>query len=152
MGVKVTVVGGGSTYTPELVEGFVTRGDRLPVDELVLLDIDPERLSIVGALAERMLRRVGWAGNLTLTGDRDEALEGADFVIVQLRVGGQAARFQDETIPLRFGMHRPGDHRRRRVRQGVAHGPDGAGARGGDRSSWQPRERGSWISRIRRGW
>ena len=103
MGVKVTVVGGGSTYTPELVEGFVTRGDRLPVDDLVLLDIDPERLAIVGALADRMLRRVGWAGNLTLTGDRDEALEGADFVIVQLRVGGQAARFQDETIPLRFG-------------------------------------------------
>ncbi len=103
MGVKVTVVGGGSTYTPELVEGFVTRGDRLPVDDLVLFDIDPERLAIVGALAERMLRRVGWAGNLTLTGGRDEALEGADFVIVQLRVGGQAARFQDETIPLRFG-------------------------------------------------
>jgi 6-phospho-beta-glucosidase len=92
MGVKVTVVGGGSTYTPELVEGFVTRGDRLPVDDLVLLDVDPERLAIVGALADRMLRRVGWAGNLTLTGDRDEALEGADFVIVQLRVGGQAAR------------------------------------------------------------
>jgi 6-phospho-beta-glucosidase len=103
MGVKVTVVGGGSTYTPELVEGFVTRGDRLPVDDLVLLDIDPERLAIVGALADRMLRRVGWAGSLTLTGERDEALEGADFVIVQLRVGGQAARFQDETIPLRFG-------------------------------------------------
>ena len=103
MGVKVTVVGGGSTYTPELVEGFVTRGDRLPVDDLVLLDIDPERLAIVGALADRMLRHVGWAGNLTLTGDRDAALEGADFVIVQLRVGGQAARFQDETIPLRFG-------------------------------------------------
>ena len=48
MGVKVAVVGGGSTYTPELVEGFVTRGDRLPVDELVLLDIDPERLEVVG--------------------------------------------------------------------------------------------------------
>jgi 6-phospho-beta-glucosidase len=103
MGVKVAVVGGGSTYTPELVEGFVTRGDRLPVDDLVLLDIEPERLSVVGALADRMMRRAGWAGNLTLTADRDEALEGADFVIVQLRVGGQAARFQDETIPLRFG-------------------------------------------------
>ncbi|MEO8423759.1 MAG: 6-phospho-beta-glucosidase [Actinomycetota bacterium] len=100
---KVAVVGGGSTYTPELVEGFVTRGDRLPVDDLALLDIDPERLSVVGGLADRMLRRAGWSGNLTLTGDRDEALEGADFVIVQLRVGGQAARFQDETIPLRFG-------------------------------------------------
>jgi 6-phospho-beta-glucosidase len=103
MGVKVAVVGGGSTYTPELVEGFVTRGDRLPVDELVLLDIDAERLAIVGGLAGRMLRRVGWPGSLVLTDDRDRALEGADFVIVQLRVGGQAARLQDETIPPRFG-------------------------------------------------
>ena len=103
MGVKVAVVGGGSTYTPELVEGFVTRGDRLPVDGLTLLDIDPERLAVVGGLAERMMRRAGWSGKLRLTDSRDEALEGADFVIVQLRVGGQAARFQDETIPPRFG-------------------------------------------------
>src|SRR4249919_3897904 len=103
MGVKVAVVGGGSTYTPELVEGFVTRGDRLPVDQLVLLDIDPERLSVVGALAARMMARAGWSGDLGLTGDRDEALEGADFVIVQLRVGGQASRFKDETIPLKYG-------------------------------------------------
>jgi 6-phospho-beta-glucosidase len=102
MGVKVAVIGGGSTYTPELVEGFVTRGDRLPVDELVLLDIDPERLAVVGALADRMVRRAGWSGSVRLTDDRAEALEGADFVIVQLRVGGQAARFTDETIPLRF--------------------------------------------------
>ena len=102
MGVKVAVVGGGSTYTPELVEGFVTRGDRLPVDELVLLDIDPERLAIVGGLAQRQLRRVGWDGSLRLSGDRREALEGADFVIVQLRVGGNKARFKDETIPLEF--------------------------------------------------
>jgi 6-phospho-beta-glucosidase len=103
MGVKVAVVGGGSTYTPELVEGFVTRGDRLPVDELVLLDIDAERLGIVGALAERMMRRAGWGGHLTLTQDRLEAIDGADFVIVQLRVGQQAARYRDETIPLRHG-------------------------------------------------
>jgi 6-phospho-beta-glucosidase len=103
MGVKVAVVGGGSTYTPELVEGFVTRGDRLPVDQLVLLDIDEERLAIVGALAERMMRKVGWAGELVLTADRGRALEGADFVIVQLRVGGQAARFKDESIPLAYG-------------------------------------------------
>jgi 6-phospho-beta-glucosidase len=103
MGVKVAVVGGGSTYTPELVEGFARRTDRFPVDRLVLLDIDPGRLSIVGALADRMLGRAGWAGELRLTGDRDEALEGADFVIVQLRVGGQRARYQDETIPGKFG-------------------------------------------------
>ncbi len=103
MGVKVAVVGGGSTYTPELVEGFAARGDRLPLDHLVLLDVDLERLSVVGALADRMLRRVGWSGTLRLTADRDEAIEGADFVIVQLRVGGQAARFRDETIPLKYG-------------------------------------------------
>jgi 6-phospho-beta-glucosidase len=103
MGVKVAVVGAGSTYTPELVEGFATRADRFPMDELVLLDIDRERLEVVGALADRMLRRAGWPGSLTLTGERDQALEGADFVIVQLRVGGQAARYLDETIPPRFG-------------------------------------------------
>jgi 6-phospho-beta-glucosidase len=103
VGVKVSVAGGGSTYTPELVEGLVTRADRLPVDELVLLDPDPERLEVVGALAGRMLARVGWGGRLVLTDRRDEALEGAHFVIVQLRVGGQTARLSDETIPGRFG-------------------------------------------------
>jgi 6-phospho-beta-glucosidase len=104
MGVKVAVVGAGSTYTPELVEGFVTRTDRLPVDELALLDIDPERLGIVGALAERMMRRAGWGGSLALTGDAREALEGADYVVVQLRVGGNKARYTDETIPLEFDV------------------------------------------------
>jgi 6-phospho-beta-glucosidase len=103
VGVKITVVGGGSTYTPELIEGFVTRTDRLPVDHLALLDVDPDRLAIVGGLAERMMRRAGWAGELTLTTDPRRAIEDAGFVIVQLRVGGQAARLQDETIPLRFG-------------------------------------------------
>jgi 6-phospho-beta-glucosidase len=103
VGVKVTVVGGGSTYTPELIEGFVTRTDRLPVDHLALLDVDAERLAVVGGLAGRMMRRAGWQGELTLTTDAHRAIEGAGFVIVQLRVGGQAARLRDETIPLRFG-------------------------------------------------
>ena len=103
MGVKVAVIGAGSTYTPELVEGFVTRGDRLRVDHLTLLDTDAERLDIVGGLAARMMAKAGWTGELELTGDRDLALEGAHFVICQLRVGGQAARFVDETLPLRFG-------------------------------------------------
>src|SRR5213592_69710 len=103
MGVKVAVVGGGSTYTPELVEGFVTRANRVPLDDLVLLDVDAERLEVVGGLAGRMLGKAGYDGSLTLSGDRDRALEGADFVVVQLRVGGQAARYLDETIPPRFG-------------------------------------------------
>jgi len=103
MGVKVAVVGGGSTYTPELVEGFVRRAERFPVDELVLLDPDAERLQVVGGLAGRMLDHAGYGGNLRLTADPDEATDGASFVIVQLRVGGQAARLLDETIPPRFG-------------------------------------------------
>jgi 6-phospho-beta-glucosidase len=103
MGVKVAVVGAGSTYTPELVEGFARRGDRLPMDELAMLDIAPGRLEIVGGLASRMLAKAGWGGTLTLTADRDRALEGADFVVVQLRVGGNQARLVDETLPLGFG-------------------------------------------------
>ena len=104
MGVKIAVVGGGSTYTPELVDGFARSADRLPVDELVLLDVDPERLAIVGGLARRMLTRVGWPGRLTLSGDRETAIDGADFVLIQLRVGGQAARLVDETLPTTFGV------------------------------------------------
>ena len=103
MGLKIAVVGGGSTYTPELVEGFITRQDRLPVDELALLDIDRERLEVVGGLAGRILAKRGWPGRLTMTLDREAAIDGADFVVVQLRVGGQAARFLDETLPPRFG-------------------------------------------------
>jgi len=103
VGVKIAVVGGGSTYTPELIEGFHTRRDRLPVDELVLHDIDDERLEVVGGLARRILRKHEWPGELVVTKDRDRALDGATYVIVQLRVGGQAARLVDETLPLEFG-------------------------------------------------
>ena len=103
MGVKIAVVGGGSTYTPELIEGFATRPDRLPIDELVLLDIDPSRLEVVGGLARRMLEKLGWGGRLVTTQDREAAIDGANYVVIQLRVGGQAARLVDETLPLKFG-------------------------------------------------
>lgn len=103
VGTKIAVIGGGSTYTPELIEGFHLRRDRLPVDELVLHDIDQERLDVVGGLARRILERNGWPGRLVLTRDRAVALDGANYVIVQLRVGGQAARLIDETLPLEFG-------------------------------------------------
>jgi 6-phospho-beta-glucosidase len=102
LGVKVAVVGGGSTYTPELIEGLGNRASRLPIDELVLLDIDRERLAVVGGLAGRMLDRLGWPGRLVTTQTAEEAIEGADFILVQLRVGGQAARLVDETLPPRF--------------------------------------------------
>ena len=100
---KVAVIGGGSTYTPELVEGFGLRRDVLPVEELVLHDIDQSRLDVVGGLAERILGKLEFPGRLTLTTDRESAVEGADFVLVQLRVGGLRARLQDETIPPKFG-------------------------------------------------
>ncbi len=103
MGTKVAVVGGGSTYTPELVDSLCAHEDRLVVDELVLLDPDAERLEAVGGLAGRILREHGWDGELITTGDRRRAIDGADFVIVQLRVGGQAARHTDETVPIGYG-------------------------------------------------
>jgi 6-phospho-beta-glucosidase len=100
---KVVVVGGGSTYTPELIEGFASRSHGFAVDDLVLLDVDAERLGVVGGLARRILDRAGWHGRLVTTTVRDGALEGADFVLLQIRVGGQATRLIDETLPLRFG-------------------------------------------------
>lgn len=103
MGVKVAVVGAGSTYTPELVEGFALQQQRLPIDDLALLDVDGERLEVVGGLARRILKKRGWSGMLSLTTDRNQAFEGADFVVIQLRVGGQRARLIDETLPLEFG-------------------------------------------------
>jgi 6-phospho-beta-glucosidase len=102
--VKIAVIGGGSTYTPELIEGFARRAELLGLEELVLHDIDAERLDVVGGLAGRILHASGYAGRLVLTGDREEALAGAAFVLVQLRVGGLRARLADETIPPRFGL------------------------------------------------
>jgi len=100
---KVAVVGGGSTYTPELVSGLARERERLPVSELVLQDIDAERREVVGGLASRMLERAGFDGGLLVTDDLDRALDGADFVLVQIRVGGQEARLSDETVPLACG-------------------------------------------------
>ncbi|MGW1528809.1 6-phospho-beta-glucosidase [Streptomyces sp. NPDC002159] len=101
---KITVVGGGSSYTPELIEGFARRADVLPVDELVLHDINTERLDVIGGLARRILARHGYPGRLTTTTDRAEAVDGAAAVLIQLRVGGQAARLVDETLPNDFGL------------------------------------------------
>lgn len=103
MTVKVAVVGGGSTYTPEMVEGFVRYGERLPVTDIVLCDPDAGRVGVVAGLARRVLAAHGWGGRLTTTADVDAAVEGADFVVVQLRVGGQAARLDDERLPLEAG-------------------------------------------------
>ena len=100
---KLVVVGGGSTYTPELVDGFARLVDVLRVDELVLVDPATERLDLVGGLGRRILSRYGHPGALSTTGDLDAAVDGADAVLLQLRVGGQAARGEDETWPLECG-------------------------------------------------
>jgi 6-phospho-beta-glucosidase len=100
---KLAVVGGGSTYTPELVAGLARERERLDLHELVLHDIDPTRREIVGGLAARMLDAAGYDGSLSVTDDLDSALDGASFVLIQLRVGGQTARLSDETIPLACG-------------------------------------------------
>ncbi len=97
---KLAVVGGGSTYTPELVDGLARLGDQLNVAELVLLDPDAERLDVVGGFAQRILDERGATTRLTLTTDRDAAIDGASAVLLQLRVGGQAARAGDESFPL----------------------------------------------------
>jgi 6-phospho-beta-glucosidase len=100
---KLAVVGGGSTYTPELVAGLARERERLDLRELVLHDIDADRREVVGGLARRMLDAAGYTGSLSVTDDLDVALDRASFVLIQLRVGGQAARLSDETIPLACG-------------------------------------------------
>ncbi|MFI8298301.1 6-phospho-beta-glucosidase [Streptomyces nigra] len=100
---KLTVVGGGSTYTPELIDGFARLRDTLPIEELVLTDPATDRLELVGGLARRIFARQAHDGRITTTTDLDAAVDGADAVLLQLRVGGQAARRQDETWPLECG-------------------------------------------------
>ncbi|MCX7795957.1 MAG: 6-phospho-beta-glucosidase [bacterium] len=100
----LTVIGGGSTYTPELVEGIIKGFEVFPVKELRLVDIDEEKLNIVGSLVRRMVESSNVPIKLSLTTDRKKALEGADFVVSQIRVGGIRARIKDERIPLEFGV------------------------------------------------
>ncbi|MFD4898526.1 6-phospho-beta-glucosidase [Streptomyces sp. NPDC058411] len=100
---KLAVVGGGSTYTPELIDGFARLRDTLPVEELVLVDPAADRLELVGGLARRIFAKQGHPGRIVTTSDLDAGVTGADAVLLQLRVGGQAARNQDETWPLECG-------------------------------------------------
>ncbi|WP_405597791.1 6-phospho-beta-glucosidase [Streptomyces sp. NBC_01410] len=100
---KLAVVGGGSTYTPELIDGFARLRDTLPISELVLIDPAADRLELVGGLARRIFARQGHDGKIVTTSDVDAGVADADAVLLQLRVGGQAARNQDETWPLECG-------------------------------------------------
>jgi 6-phospho-beta-glucosidase len=101
---KVAVIGGGSTYTPELINGFLARVDSFPLAELWLMDIAPERLDVVGGFAQRMVQAHGAPFAVRLTADQREAVDGASYVITQLRVGGMQARRADEYLGQRHGL------------------------------------------------
>ena len=101
---KITVIGGGSSYTPELVQGFLERVPEFPVRELWLMDVDPERLDIVGGLTRRMVKASGGPFEVHLATNRREAVQGASYVITQLRVGGMEARREDEYLGRRHGL------------------------------------------------
>lgn len=105
-GLKITVIGGGSSYTPEIVEGFIRNYDQMPIRELWFVDIEEgkHKLDIVGNLAKRMIEKSGFPIEVHLTLDRRRAIEGADFVTTQMRVGQLAARKLDEHIPIKHGV------------------------------------------------
>ena len=101
---KVAVIGGGSTYTPELVNGFLSRVGSFPLTELWLMDIDAERLAIVGGFAQRMVAAKGAPFQVVLTTDQQAAVQGASYVTTQLRVGQMPARQADEYLGKRHGL------------------------------------------------
>ncbi len=103
---KIVTIGGGSSYTPELMEGLINRYDRLPIGEIWLVDVEEgrEKLEIVGAMAQRMWDATPYGVKVHLTLDRREALKDADFVTTQFRVGLLNARIKDERIPLSYGL------------------------------------------------
>lgn len=103
---KVAVIGGGSSYTPELIEGFIKRYDELKIDELYLVDIEEgkEKLAIIYNLSKRMIEKAGVDIKIYQTLDREEALTSADFIMTQIRVGGLDARVLDERIPISNGI------------------------------------------------
>lgn len=105
-GLKIVTIGGGSSYTPELIEGYILRKEQLPIDEIILVDIEEgkEKLETVGEMAKRQIKAAGLDWKVTLTLDRFEALKDADYVTTQFRVGLLDARVKDERIPLSHGV------------------------------------------------
>ncbi len=105
-GVKIVTIGGGSSYTPELVEGFIKRYNEVPIKEMWLVDIEDgkEKMKIVGEMAQRMWDASPYEVKVHMTLDRKRALKDADFVTTQFRVGLLNARIKDERIPLSYGI------------------------------------------------
>lgn len=101
---KICIIGSGSTYTPELIEGLINKRDSLPVTELYLMDIDERKLTIVGGLCKRMIEAANLPCKVVMTMNYEEALQNADFVLAQIRVGKLPARVKDEKIPLKYNL------------------------------------------------
>jgi 6-phospho-beta-glucosidase len=101
---NICVIGAGSSYTPELIEGFINRRDELDLRSIRFVDIDRRRLDLLANMAERMFRYAGMNVPVQRYEDRRRGIDGADVVVSQLRVGGQAARIPDEKIPLQWGV------------------------------------------------
>jgi 6-phospho-beta-glucosidase len=101
---KLAYIGGGSSYTPEFVDGFIQREGEIELGEIALHDIDPRRLEIVGGMVQRMVQHAELDTRVTLSLEREPVIEGAQFVVSSLRVGGMAARIRDEKIPLKYDV------------------------------------------------
>jgi len=101
---KAAIIGAGSTYTPELIEGFIDRAESLRFEKIVLMDINKSSLELVGGLAKRQLEKGGFKGEVILTEDLSLALDGTSFVFAQVRPAGMEGRIRDEKIPLKYGL------------------------------------------------
>ncbi len=104
MGLKLTIIGAGSSYCPELAQGLIERRTKLPFDEIHLMDIDETKLKAVGGFFERMMKREDMSVKIVMTDDLVAAVRDADFIISQIRVGGMEARAVDEKIPVKYGL------------------------------------------------
>ena len=101
---KIAVIGGGSTYTPELIDGILQRHDRLPVSTIHLIDIDLSRLTVIAAFAKRMIKAAGRDINIEFSTDIREGIRNSSFVVSQFRVGTQKARHRDEMLGRKYGL------------------------------------------------
>ena len=103
-GLKIAIIGAGSTYTPELIEGFINKKDELCVESFYLMDINKEKLQIIGELSERMIKRNLLSAKIVLTTNLEEAIIDANYVLTQVRIGGLEARVRDEKIPMKYDL------------------------------------------------
>jgi len=101
---KIAVIGAGSSYTAEIIEKLAEFREKLPAGEIALMDVDETRLSIIEGYCKRAVKHLGYDVKITATTDRARAVDGADFIDVQLRVGGNKARVNDEKIPMKYGL------------------------------------------------